>query len=54
MYACPTQIVARREMGEADIPGSADFMVQVLYLACSRAQPEGGKARDKLTEIVEG
>ena|SRR3569833_258899 len=48
------QTVARWEKGETDIPGSADFMVRVLYLACPRAQPEGGKALDKLTELIEG
>lgn len=48
------QTVARWEKGETDIPGSADFMVRVLYLACDRAQPEGGKVLDKLTEIISG
>lgn len=48
------QTVARWEKGETDIPGPADFMIRVLYLASPRAQPEGQKALDKLMELIEG
>jgi DNA-binding transcriptional regulator YiaG len=48
------QTVARWEKGKGDtIPGPADFMIRVLYLACARAQPEGGKVLDKLMEILD-
>lgn len=49
------QTVARWEKGKGDaIPGPADSMIRVLYLSCERAQPEGGKALDKLTVMLEG
>ena len=40
------------EKGETPIPGSADFMNRVLYLASPRAQPEGQKVLDKLLEVI--
>lgn len=48
------QTIARWEKGKGDaIPGPADIMVRVLYLASPRAQPEGGKVLDKLLELIE-
>jgi DNA-binding transcriptional regulator YiaG len=48
------QTIARWEKGKGDaIPGPADIMLRVLYLACKRAQPEGGKILDKLMELIE-
>jgi len=48
------QTVARWEKGQGDtISGPADFMIRVLYLACPRAQPEGGKILDKVMELIE-
>ena len=48
------QTIARWEKGKGDsIPGPADIMLRVLYLASPRAQPEGGKALDKLMELIE-
>jgi DNA-binding transcriptional regulator YiaG len=47
------QTIARWEKGEAAIPGPADSMLRVLYLASPRAQQEGGKVLDKLMELIE-
>lgn len=47
------QSVARWEKGATDaIPGPADFLLRVLFLACKRAQPEGGKILDKLMDVI--
>jgi DNA-binding transcriptional regulator YiaG len=48
------QTIARWEKGKGDaIPGPADIMLRVLYLASPRAQPEGAKVLDKLMELIE-
>jgi DNA-binding transcriptional regulator YiaG len=48
------QTVARWEKGETKcIPGPADFMLRVLFLASDRAQPEGHKILEKLKELSE-
>lgn len=49
------QTIARWEKGKGDaIPGPADIMLRILYLASPRAQPEGAKVLDKLMELIEG
>jgi DNA-binding transcriptional regulator YiaG len=45
------QSVARWEKGETPIPGPADVLLRVLFLACERAQPEGGKLLDLLKTL---
>jgi len=47
------QTVARWEKGEVPINGPADIAIRFLYLACPRAQPEGGKILDKIGQLVE-
>jgi DNA-binding transcriptional regulator YiaG len=48
------QTIARWEKGHGDaIPGPADLMLRVLYLASPRAQPEGGRVLDKLMDLIE-
>ncbi len=48
------QTIARWEKGRGDaIPGPADFMLRVLYLASPRAQPEGNKILDKIMELFD-
>jgi DNA-binding transcriptional regulator YiaG len=48
------QTVARWEKGQTDeIPGPADFLLRVLFLASERAQPEGGKILDHLMKVIE-
>jgi len=47
------QTIARWEKGEVPVNGPADIAIRFLYLACPRAQPEGGKMLDKITELVE-
>ena len=46
------QTVARWEKGETKcVPGPADFMLRVLFLACDRAQPEGKQILEGLTAL---
>jgi transcriptional regulator with XRE-family HTH domain len=48
------QTIARWEKGETKlIPGSADLMLRVMFLASAAAQPEGGKILDALNEFFE-
>jgi DNA-binding transcriptional regulator YiaG len=47
------QTVARWEKGETTIPGVADQMLRVLFLASDCAQPEGGKALDRLLKMLD-
>jgi DNA-binding transcriptional regulator YiaG len=48
------QTIARWEKGRGDtVPGPADIMLRVLYLASPRAQPEGARVLDKLMELIE-
>ncbi len=48
------QTVARWEKGETKlVPGPADFMLRVLFLASSAAQPEGGQILQKLIKLCE-
>lgn len=44
------QTVARWEKGESQIPGPADLMIRVWFLACERAQPEGNRILDDLAK----
>ncbi len=46
------QTIARWEKGETKcVPGPADFMLRVLFLACDRAQPEGKQILERLIEL---
>jgi DNA-binding transcriptional regulator YiaG len=47
------QTVARWEKGETPVPGPADVLLRVLFLACQRAQPEGGKMLEQLIKMLE-
>jgi DNA-binding transcriptional regulator YiaG len=48
------QTIARWEKGETDeIPGPADLMLRVLFLACKSAQPEGGIILDELMKLLD-
>jgi DNA-binding transcriptional regulator YiaG len=48
------QTIARWEKGETKlVPGPADFMLRVLFLACPAAQPEGGEILQKLMEMCD-
>jgi transcriptional regulator with XRE-family HTH domain len=47
------QTIARREKGETETPGSADFMVRILFLTSERAQPEGRKIIDKVSDFLD-
>jgi len=47
------QTVARWEKGETTIPGPADVLLRVLFLASECAQPEGGRALDHLSKMLE-
>jgi DNA-binding transcriptional regulator YiaG len=47
------QTVARWEKGETDMPGSADLLLRVLFLACPCAQPEGERMLEKLAQFLE-
>jgi len=48
------QTVARWEKGETKlIPGAADLMLRVFFLASESAQPEGNKILEKLLELCE-
>jgi transcriptional regulator with XRE-family HTH domain len=48
------QTIARWEKGEVKlIPGPADLILRVLFLASDLAQPEGGKVLDALNEFFE-
>jgi DNA-binding transcriptional regulator YiaG len=47
------QTVARWEKGETPIQGPADVLLRVYFLACERAQPEGGKILDRLVKLLE-
>ena len=48
------QTIARWEKGETKlIPGPADLMLRVLFLASDAAQPEGQKILAKLRELCE-
>lgn len=48
------QTVARWEKGETKlVPGPADFMLRVLFLASPAAQPEGTECLQKLIELCE-
>jgi DNA-binding transcriptional regulator YiaG len=51
--ACQIQSVARWEKGENPIPGPADVLLRVLFLACERAQPQGGKILERLISVLE-
>ncbi len=49
------QTVARWEKGETKlIPGPADFMLRVLYLASPIAQPQGAEMLQELKKLCEG
>ncbi len=47
------QTVARWEKGETPITGTADVLLRVFFLACGRAQPEGGKMLEHLIKVLE-
>jgi DNA-binding transcriptional regulator YiaG len=47
------QTVARWEKGETPIPGPADVLLRVLFLASDCVQPEGGRALDHLSKMLE-
>ena len=48
------QTVARWEKGETEnVPGPADLMLRVFFLASGCAQPEGHKILEKLMELFE-
>jgi len=48
------QTVARWEKGETkDVPGPADLMLRVFFLASACAQPEGYKILEKVAELCE-
>lgn len=46
------QTVARWEKGETPVPGSADILLRVLFMASKFAQPEGGKMLEQLTKML--
>jgi hypothetical protein len=46
------QTVAHWEKGEATIPGVADQMLRVLFLASDCAQPEGSKVLNHLLKML--
>lgn len=46
------QTVARWEKGKGD-PGPGDISIRVLYLASSRAQPEGAKMLAGLNDVID-
>jgi DNA-binding transcriptional regulator YiaG len=49
------QTVARWEKGETEnIPGPADVMIRILFLACPAAQPEGGRILDRVMDLIDG
>jgi len=47
------QTVARWEKGETDMPGSADLVLRILFLACPCAQPEGNKILEKVSKVLD-
>ena len=48
------QTIARWEKGETQpIPGAADLVLRVLFLASAAAQPEGGKILTALNDLLE-
>jgi DNA-binding transcriptional regulator YiaG len=48
------QTIARWEKGETkDVPGPADMMLRVLFLASPRAQPEGMEMLRKIIELFD-
>lgn len=47
------QTVARWEKGETPLPGTADLLLRVLFLACDRAQPEGRKILESVLTLLE-
>jgi DNA-binding transcriptional regulator YiaG len=47
------QTIARWEKGETPDHGPEDVLLRVLFLACERAQPEGGKMLDHLTKMLD-
>jgi DNA-binding transcriptional regulator YiaG len=47
------QTIARWEKGETPVPGPEDLLLRVWFLACERAQPEGGKMLDRVRKVLE-
>jgi DNA-binding transcriptional regulator YiaG len=47
------QTIARWEKGETPVPGPEDLLLRVWFLACERAQPEGGKMLERVREVLE-
>jgi len=47
------QIVGRWETGEDSVPGPADLMIRVLFLASDIAQPEGQGVLKRLNVLVD-
>jgi DNA-binding transcriptional regulator YiaG len=47
------QTIARWEKGLSDPDGPADFALRAVFLACTRAQPEGGVLLAELVKSIE-
>lgn len=45
--------MARWEKGETPIPGPADVMLRVLFLASKCAQPDGSRILERLIKMID-